>query len=79
MAIGRLAGPDRTCLNLGNLVVGTGLFFAGKELAPLLIGSDNSSLLGAGITTFPAQIGVCWVFWAVMWSNAFGNWLGMAV
>ncbi len=73
----RLAGsPVRIVLasTIGNLVVGTGLFFAGKELAALLIGSDNSSLLGAGITTFPAQIGVCWVFWAVMWSNAFGNW-----
>jgi amino acid transporter, AAT family len=68
--------PSRIALaaTVGNVAAGTMLYFGGEGLASLLIGPANTSALGDGITSFPAEIGVCWVFWAVIWANAFGNW-----
>lgn len=75
----RIAGGDdhpgrtATAAVVGDVVVGTLLYFALIPVAELLVGSDAVAELGAGIHQFPAQIGVCWVFWMILWSNAFGN------
>lgn len=72
----RLAGsPARVALasTVGNVVVGTGIFFVFRPLTELLLGPVNVEGVGAAITGFPAQLGVCWVFWMIMWSNCFGN------
>jgi AAT family amino acid transporter len=39
----------------------------------LIVGAQTVDQLGSTITQFPAQLGVCWVFWMVFWANAFGN------
>jgi amino acid transporter, AAT family len=73
----RLAGsPARTALAaiVGNLVVGAGLYFASLLVARLVLGAANVAAIGTGFPIFAAQVGVCWVFWLVMWPNAFGNW-----
>jgi AAT family amino acid transporter len=72
----RLAGPGwRTAAasTMGNFVAGTALYFVLLGLAKALIGSKTVDLLGVGINIFPAQIGVCWVFWMIYWSNACAN------
>jgi amino acid transporter, AAT family len=72
----RLAGPGwRTALAsvVGNLAVGTVLYFSLLGLAKTLIGARTVGQLGPGINIFPAQIGVCWAFWMILWSNAFAN------
>jgi AAT family amino acid transporter len=72
----RLAGPGwRTAVAsmVGNFAVGTALYFAFLGLAKALIGSKTVATLGPGINSFPAQIGVCWAFWMIVWSNAFAN------
>jgi len=72
----RLAGPGwRTAVasTAGNFALGTAFYFAFLGLAKALIGSKAVHLLGAGINSFPAQIGVCWNFWVIFWSNAFSN------
>lgn len=58
----------------GTLIAGIGFYFGLREVSSILIGRDNTVALGSGINQFPAQLGVCWVFWIVLWSNAFGNW-----
>lgn len=58
---------------VGNLVLGTGIYYALLGGATLLMGSDNAAGLGAGITLHAAELGVCWVFWMVAWANVFGN------
>ena len=58
---------------VGNLALGTGLYFAMKGLAAVLIGPSNTSALGAGVTSFAAQFGVCWVVWMILWQNCFAN------
>ncbi|MCW2576188.1 MAG: hypothetical protein JWR66_2218 [Modestobacter sp.] len=72
----RLAGPGwRTALaaTVGNLALGTVLYLALLPLSRLLLGSAAVDALGGGIHQFPAQIGVCWAFWMIMWQNGFGN------
>lgn len=72
----RLAGsPGRVALAsaLGNVAVGTGLYFVLLPLVKALIGAANTAAVGEAITSFPAQLGVCWVFWMIFWANAFGN------
>ncbi|WP_231645293.1 hypothetical protein [Mycolicibacterium mengxianglii] len=72
----RLAGsPARVALvsTVGNVLVGTIFYFIAKQLVEILLGPDTTSDLGGVINQFPAQIGVCWVFWMILWANAFGN------
>ncbi|MGH3516879.1 MAG: hypothetical protein ACRDQ7_05575 [Haloechinothrix sp.] len=72
----RLAGtPGRVALAsvVGNLAVGTGLYYVLMPVAKTLAGSSNTAAIGEAITSFPAQLGVCWVFWMIFWANAFDN------
>jgi amino acid transporter, AAT family len=72
----RLAGPGwRTALaaTVGNLALGAVLYVVLLALSELLLGSAAVDALGGGINQFPAQIGVCWAFWMIMWQNGFGN------
>ncbi len=73
----RLAGgPARVALLslVGNVVLGTGLYYLLLGLSRLLMGPANAATLGAGVTVHAAELGVCWVFWMVAWANVFGNW-----
>ncbi|MGH3086814.1 MAG: hypothetical protein ACRDSJ_05785 [Rubrobacteraceae bacterium] len=72
----RLAGPGGpTALAslVGNFVFGTVIFFIHLAVVRLIIGSETVAEMGPVIMQFPAQLGVCWVFWMVLWANAFGN------
>ncbi len=72
----RLAGPGgRTAVAslIGNFLLGTGIYFALLAIVRLIIGAQTVEQIGPAITSFPAQLGVCWVFWMVLWANAFGN------
>ncbi|SNS49584.1 hypothetical protein [Rhodococcoides kyotonense] len=68
-------GGGRTALaaTVGNVVLGTAIYFLMVPLAKLLIGSDATAELGSVVNQFPAQIGVCWAFWMIFWANGFGN------
>ncbi len=68
-------GGGRTAIaaTVGNVVVGTALYFLMVPLAKLLIGPGATAELGSVIDQFPAQIGVCWAFWMIFWANGFGN------
>lgn len=72
----RLAGGGgRTALaaTVGNIVLGSVFYAALLALAKAILGPGTVTELGDGIHQFPAQIGVCWAFWMIFWSNAFGN------
>jgi AAT family amino acid transporter len=72
----RLAGAGwRTAVAslVGNVGLGTFLYFSLLGLAKALIGSRTVGQLGPAVNIFPAQIGVCWAFWMILWSNAFSN------
>lgn len=72
----RLAGSGaRLALvaTLGNVALGTVLYVVLREAARLLVGPANADALGAGINLYPAELGVCWVVWMILWANAFGN------
>jgi amino acid transporter, AAT family len=72
----RLAGTGwRTAVAslIGNVAIGTAIYYGLLALAEALIGSKTVQDLGPAIQQFPAQIGVCWVFWMIFWSNACGN------
>ncbi|MCW4353664.1 hypothetical protein ONR57_10190 [Hoyosella sp. YIM 151337] len=72
----RLAGsPGRVAAVsvVGNLVVGTGIYFLFLTAGKALIGGDAVASIGSSVTGFAAQLGVCWVFWMILWSNAFTN------
>lgn len=72
----RLAGPGgRTAAAslVGNFAFGTVIYFIHLAVVRTIIGSETAGELGAVLTQFPAQLGVCWVFWMVLWANAFGN------
>lgn len=58
---------------IGNVVVGTGVYYLTLGMALLLMGAENAASIGAAVTVFSAQFGVCWVFWMVAWANVFGN------
>jgi len=72
----RLAGsPVRvTAFSVvGNLLLGTGLYYVLLAMAKVLMGGSNAAALGDGVTVFAAELGVCWVFWMIAWANVFGN------
>lgn len=72
----RLAGPGgrmAAASLVGNVALGTGIYFALLAIVKAIIGAQTVDQLGPAITQFPAQLGVCWVFWMVLWANAFGN------
>jgi AAT family amino acid transporter len=72
----RLAGtPARVALasTVGNLVLGTALYFTAVPLVEGLFGAAITDTLGSGIAQYAAQLGVCWAFWIIFWANAFGN------
>lgn len=72
----RLAGsPGRVALvsTVGNVLLGTVIYFITLGVARLLMGSANASALGAGVTIYAAELGVCWVVWMIAWANVFGN------
>lgn len=73
----RLAGTAaRTALvsAVGNVVIGAGIYVGTLGVARLVLGQANVAALGDTFPMFAAQVGVCWVFWLIMWPNAFGNW-----
>ncbi|GEL27146.1 hypothetical protein PSU4_61000 [Pseudonocardia sulfidoxydans NBRC 16205] len=73
----RLAGPGgRTALasTIGNLVLGTVLYFILLGIAHLIMSPADIAALGSGVGVMAAEIGVCWAFWMILWANAFGNW-----
>lgn len=72
----RLAGsPARVALvsTVGNVVLGTVLYYVLLGIAMLLMGGANAAALGDAVTVHAAELGVCWVLWMIAWSNAFGN------
>lgn len=72
----RLAGsPGRVAAVsvVGNLVLGTGIYYLFLTVGKILIGSGAVANIGPAVTSFAAQLGVCWVFWMILWANAFGN------
>lgn len=72
----RLAGARGTvalAATAGNLTLGTVLYLLLRELCKVLLGPGNAALLGEALNQFPAQLGVCWVVWMIIWANAFGN------
>ena len=58
---------------VGNLALGTGLYFALLAVAKLLMGSGDVAALSTSTTLYAAQLGVCWNFWMIAWANIFGN------
>ncbi|WP_338886881.1 hypothetical protein [Rhodococcus sovatensis] len=68
-------GGGRTALaaTVGNVALGTALYFLMVPLAKLLLGPAATTELGSVVNQFPAQIGVCWAFWMIFWANGFGN------
>lgn len=72
----RLAGsPARVAAVsvVGNLVLGTALYYVLLAVARVLMGGANAAALGAGVTVHAAELGVCWVLWMIAWANVFGN------
>ncbi|MBV9819543.1 MAG: hypothetical protein JOZ07_14515 [Solirubrobacterales bacterium] len=73
----RLAGPGgRTAVAslVGNIVLGIGLYFLFRAVVKAFIGAHAAKMLAPMINQYPAELGVCWVFWMIMWSNGFYNW-----
>ncbi|MGV9868444.1 hypothetical protein [Rhodococcus koreensis] len=58
---------------VGNVLVGTALYFVLVSGIMMLLGTGAADQLGSAVNQFPAQLGVCWVFWMIVWANAFGN------
>ncbi|MCQ4121857.1 hypothetical protein [Rhodococcus tibetensis] len=75
----RIFGGDRNpravaiASTVGNVVLGTTIYFVMIPLVEALVGSAATAELGGVIHQFPAQLGVCWAFWMIFWANAFGN------
>lgn len=72
----RLAGsPARVAVAslVGNLVAGWLIYLGLGAVARLVLGASNVAAIGEAMPSFAAQVGVCWVFWLIMWPNAFGN------
>lgn len=68
------AGGGQALASLvGNIVVGIGLYFVLRLLVEAILGSHTKALLGVNFNEYPAQIGVCWVFWMIIWANVFDN------
>jgi AAT family amino acid transporter len=59
---------------VGNIAIGVVLFFVLRTLAGLLLGASPRGALGQdGLSIFPAELGVCWVFWSIFWANCVDN------
>ncbi|KOS58015.1 hypothetical protein [Rhodococcus rhodochrous] len=72
----RLAGSRmRIALvsTIGNIALGTMLFVTLRAVCTVLVGAGTAADPGFPIDQFPAQLGVCWVAWMILWANAFGN------
>jgi AAT family amino acid transporter len=72
----RLAGSPGRVVALsviGNVALGTGLYYVLLAVAKALMGGANAAALEAGVTIHAAELGVCWVFWMIAWPNMFGN------
>jgi amino acid transporter, AAT family len=57
----------------GNLAVGAVFYYGLGGVARLVLGASNVHALTASLPVFSAEVGVCWVFWLIMWPNAFAN------
>ncbi|KJR49157.1 hypothetical protein UF75_0457 [Desulfosporosinus sp. I2] len=58
----------------GNFVIGTGIYFLFLAiLKNFLIPVEAQKSLGVAITMWPAQLGVCILFWVLTWSTVFDN------
>ncbi|AEA28081.1 hypothetical protein ACFQ34_16910 [Pseudonocardia benzenivorans] len=71
----RAGSPGRVAAAavVGNIALGTVLYFVLLAVAKLLIGPVNVTALGAGVTQYAAQFGVCFAVWMILWANIFGN------
>lgn len=72
----RLAGTRgriAVAASIGNVVLGTILCAALLAACKMIIRPGTVMALESLIHQFPAQLGVCWVAWMIMWANAFGN------
>ncbi|MBN9109347.1 MAG: hypothetical protein J0I34_11220 [Pseudonocardia sp.] len=58
---------------VGNVALGTALYVGLLAVCKLIVGAETVALLGDAVHQFPAQLGVCWVAWMILWGNAFGN------
>lgn len=71
-----LAGSRAKVVGLslvGNVALGTLLYFLLLFVTKVLVGSTNADALGGAMNQFPSQLGVCWVAVMILWANAFGN------
>ncbi|MFF2518330.1 hypothetical protein [Streptomyces sp. NPDC058086] len=60
---------------LGNAALCGVLYFVLSGATRLLLGADARAVIGSdGLSLFPAQLGVCWVFWVIFWANCAGDW-----
>ena len=58
----------------GNFILGTGAYYLLLALLKgILIPAEAQKIIGAGITMWPAQLGVCIVFWVLTWSIVIDN------
>lgn len=72
----RLGSRAKTALAAfgGNFIIGTGIYFLFLALLKnFLIPLEAQISLGAAITMWPAQLGVCILFWVLIWSTVFDN------
>jgi len=70
----RLGSRAKTALGsfLGNFVIGTGIYFLFLYLLKnFLIPIEAQKSLGVAITMWPAQLGICILFWVLTWSIVF--------
>ena len=58
---------------VGNICGGIVLYFLLRLLVGAIIGASAKHAIAASFNEYPAQIGVCWVFWMILWSNVFDN------
>lgn len=69
---GRGGGGQALASVVGNLAIGTFLYFVFRALVKTVIGPSDVAALHSTVNSFPAQLGVCWSFWMILWQRAFG-------
>lgn len=72
----KLGSRAQTALGalVGNFFIGTGIYFLFLALLKkFLVPIEAQASLGAAITLWPAQLGVCINFWLIAWPNIFDN------
>ncbi len=57
---------------IGNIAVGIGIYFVFRVLVGAIMG-HTFRLLSVNGNEYPAELGVCWSFWMIIWANAFDN------